>query len=144
MKIYLGSDHAGFLLKQKIKKFLDKKRIEYEDCGDFVKNDNDDYPDFVVPVAKKVAGEKHARGIILGGSGQGEAIAANRVKGVRAAIYYGGNLNIVKLSREHNDVNILSLGARFINDKTAVKAKLQHPISTPNFLGIEDVSIQYA
>ncbi|MEK6871626.1 MAG: RpiB/LacA/LacB family sugar-phosphate isomerase [Nanoarchaeota archaeon] len=122
VKIYLASDHAGFSLKQKIKKFLEKKKITCVDMGDFQKNDNDDYPDFVLPLAKKVAQEKNAKGIIVGGSGQGEAIAANKIKGVRAALYYGGNKNILKLSREHNDANILSLGARFLKEKEALSA----------------------
>lgn len=122
MKLYLGSDHAGFDLKQRIKRFLEKHTIAYEDCGDFSREEEDDYPDFVIPVAKKVAKDKTARGIIFGGSGQGEAIAANRVNGVRAAVYYGGNLQIVKLSREHNDSNVLSLGARFLGEKEALQA----------------------
>ena len=122
VKIYLGSDHAGFLLKQKVKKYLDRKKIAYEDLGDFVKNRDDDYPDFVVPVARRVARDKNARGIVIGGSGQGEAIAANRMREVRAAVYYGGDLNTVQLSREHNNANVLSLGARFLTEKEALRA----------------------
>ncbi|MEN9626275.1 MAG: hypothetical protein RL557_603, partial [archaeon] len=122
MKIYLGSDHAGFALKQKIKIFLTKNKIPHEDLGDFSQNNTDDYPDFIIPVAKKVAQENQTKGIIIGGSGQGEAITANRIKGVRAVVYYGKNLNIIKLSREHNDANILSLGARFLSEKEALKA----------------------
>lgn len=82
----------------------------------------DDYPDFIVPVAKEVAKNKNARGIIFGASGQGEAIVANRVKGVRVALYYGGNMEIVRLSRTHNNANILSLGARFLPKDEAIKA----------------------
>ena len=122
MKIYLGSDHAGFSLKKKIKIFLDAKKIIYDDLGDFVKNEEDDYPDFVIPVARRVAREKDACGIVIGGSGQGEALAANKIKGIRTAVYYGGDLEIVRLSRQHNDVNILSLGARFLSEKEALKA----------------------
>ncbi|SVB21840.1 uncharacterized protein METZ01_LOCUS174694 [marine metagenome] len=77
----------------------------------------DDYPDFIFPCAKAVAAEDDSRGIILGGSGQGEAMAANRIKGVRAAVYYNGPEEIVKLSREHNSANVLSLGARFMTAK---------------------------
>src|SRR3989344_6035572 len=114
VKIYIGGDHAGFFLKEKIKKYLVKKKYEVEDLGPFKYNSNDDYPDFVIPVAKKVAKEKNSRGIVIGGSGQGEAIAANKIKGIIAVVYYGGNENIIKLSRQHNNSNILSLGARFV------------------------------
>ena len=77
----------------------------------------DDYPDFIFPCAKAVAAEDDSRGIILGGSGQGEAMAANRIKGVRAAVFYNGPEEIVKLSREHNNANVLSLGARYMTAK---------------------------
>ncbi|MFC1686062.1 RpiB/LacA/LacB family sugar-phosphate isomerase [Nanoarchaeota archaeon] len=120
MKIYLGADHAGFHLKEKIKKFLDKQGIEYEDKGPHKFNPLDDYPDFVIPAAKAVAKTK-SKGIILGGSGQGEAIAANKVKGIRSVVYYGGPTKLIKLSREHNASNILSLGARFLKEKEALK-----------------------
>ena len=120
MKIFLGSDHAGFPLKEFLKKHL-SKTDDVEDCGTF--DDKPcDYPDFVFPVAEKVARNKNSKGIILGGSGQGEAIAANRIKNVRAAVYYGGNHEIVKLSRTHNNANILSLGARFLTEKEALSA----------------------
>lgn len=122
MKIYLGSDHAGFALKQKTKKYLDSEKIPYEDLGDFVKNEADDYPDFVIPVARRVMREKDARGIVIGGSGQGEAITANKLKGIRAIVYYGGDLEIIRLARKHNNANILSLGARFLTEKEALKA----------------------
>jgi ribose 5-phosphate isomerase B len=119
--VVLGCDHAGFELKEKIKQFLEKKKIKCEDYGTFT-GEAVDYPDFIIPAAERVASNKRFRGIILGGSGQGEAIAANKVKGIRAAVFYGGPTKIVSLSREHNDANILSLGARFINDKDALKA----------------------
>ena len=122
VKIYIGGDHAGFFLKEKIKKYLVKKKYEVEDLGPFKYNSNDDYPDFVIPVAKKVAKEKNSRGIVIGGSGQGEAIAANKIKGIIAVVYYGGNENIIKLSRQHNNSNILSLGARFVKEKEAKRA----------------------
>src|SRR3989344_6743371 len=112
-KIFLGSDHAGFELKEHAKKNLLKSGFHVEDCGAYSYDKNDDYPDFIVPVAKKVAKNPGSMGIIFGASGQGEAIAANKVKGVRAALYYGGNIEIVKFSRTHNNANILSLGARF-------------------------------
>ncbi|MBI2642569.1 MAG: RpiB/LacA/LacB family sugar-phosphate isomerase [Candidatus Wildermuthbacteria bacterium] len=121
--IYLGSDHAGFELKEVIKNYLKEQGKEAEDLGAFELNEEDDYPDFITPVAKKVAQDpEQNRGIVLGGSGQGEAIAANRFKGVRAAVYYGGSLDIVKLSRQHNNANILSLGARFLTKEQAIEA----------------------
>ena len=116
MKIYLGSDHAGFQLKEEVKKFLLEKGYSVEDKGAFQYQAEDDYPDFIRPVAEAVAKDpENSRGIIFGGSGQGEAICANRVKGVRAAVYYGGTVHIVELSREHNNLKILSLGARILN-----------------------------
>lgn len=123
MKIYLGSDHAGFDLKGKLKVYLRDLGYEIEDIGNFVFDQNDDYPDFILPVAKKVAQDpENNRGIILGGSGQGEAMVANRVKGVRAAVVYNFNDEIIRLSREHNDANVLSLAARFITEDEAKEA----------------------
>lgn len=121
-KIFLGSDHAGFQLKEEIKKYLLKQGFEVVDKGAHSYDELDDYPDFIIPVAKEVAKNKANRGIILGASGQGEAIAANRIKGIRAALYYGGNPEIVKLSRTHNNANILSLGARFLAKQEAINA----------------------
>lgn len=133
MKIYIGADHAGFELKNRLAVWL--KEVEGYDVVDMGAkefNADDDYPDFVEPVAQAVANERESRGIILGGSGQGEAIDANRFAGVRAGEFYGGDVNMVKLAREHNDINILSLGARFIDEelaKRAVKIFLQTPFS---------------
>ena len=122
-KIFLGSDHAGLELKEHIKKYLQKSGMKVEDKGAHKFNPHDDYPDFIVPVAKKVAEDPiSSKGIIFGASGQGEAIAANKIKGIRAALYYGGDIEIVKLSRTHNNANILSLGARFLAKEEAVKA----------------------
>lgn len=120
-KIILASDHAGFQLKEQIKSYLNKEGYETEDVGANSFEKDDDYPDFIIPAAKKVAKEK-CLGIIFGGSGQGEAIAANKVKGVRAALYYGKSLDIVRLSRTHNKTNMLSLGARFLGKEEAIKA----------------------
>src|SRR3989338_4275590 len=120
-KIILASDHAGFQLKEQIKSYLNKEGYETEDVGANSFEKDDDYPDFIIPAAKKVAKEK-CLGIIFGGSGQGEAIAANKVKGVRAALYYGKSLDIVRLSRTHNKTNMLSLGARFLCKEEAIKA----------------------
>ena len=134
MKIFIGSDHAGYELKEKIKEHLKKSGFAYEDLGPNAINPLDDYPDFVIPVAKKVAENLiENKGIVVGGSGQGEAIAANKVKGIRAAVYYGGSLEIIKLSRTHNDTNILSLGARFLSEneaKDAVEVWLKTQFST--------------
>ena len=122
MKIYLASDHAGFELKQFLGEHLFQLGFSVEDCGAHELNTSDDYPDFIIPAAQKVAGDSNAKGIIMGGSGQGEAIAANRVKGVRAVVYYDGPIDIVKLSRSHNNANILSIGARFITPEKAAVA----------------------
>ncbi|MDD5152677.1 MAG: RpiB/LacA/LacB family sugar-phosphate isomerase [Candidatus Pacebacteria bacterium] len=121
MKIYIGTDHAGFELKNRLVSFLTKLGHEVKDFGAYSYEAWDDYPDFIRPVAVAVAGDKNSRGIILGGSGQGEAMCANRIPGVRAAVYYGGPIDIAILSREHNEANILSLGVRFIEDKEAEK-----------------------
>ncbi len=127
MTIYLATDHAGFELKEKIKKFLIEGGYQVEDLGNFKYDEKDDYPDWIHPLAKKIsecAGDlsRACRGIVFGGSGQGEAMVANRYKGVRAAVLYKFDKDIVKLSREHNDANVLSLGARFLKEKDALKA----------------------
>lgn len=122
MKIFLASDHAGFELKQKLVDFLHAKGHEVEDMGPTRLNPADDYPDYITPCAKRVADTPDSMGIIAGMSGQGEAMAANRVRGVRAAVYYGGPADIIKLSRRHNDANILSLGARFVSADEATQA----------------------
>ncbi len=119
MKIYLATDHAGFDLKEALKSHLSLNGYEVEDCGAHTLDPADDYPDFIIPAAQKVAEDADSLGIIMGGSGQGEAMAANRVKGVRAAVYYDGPLDIVELSRTHNNANILSLGARFVSAEKA-------------------------
>ena len=116
MKIHLATDHAGLDLKNSLKDYLIKKKYLVEDHGAHEYDALDDYPDFIFPCAKAVARDLESRGIILGGSGQGEAMAANRVKGVRAAVFYNGPDEIIKLSREHNNANILSLGARFMSE----------------------------
>lgn len=120
--VFLASDHAGFKLKEKIKFHLAKKQIIFQDLGPFKLNKKDDYPDFIVPAAKKVAEIKNSVGIVLGGSGQGEAIIANKIKGIRAVVYYGGSKKILTLSKKHNNANIISLGARFLSEKEAIQA----------------------
>ncbi|MBY0472747.1 RpiB/LacA/LacB family sugar-phosphate isomerase [Patescibacteria group bacterium] len=132
MQIYIASDHAGFELKNTLIPFLKELGHEVEDCGTSIYKEDDDYPDFIMPCAQKVAQNKGSFGIVIGGSGQGEVIAANRVKGVRAAVYYGGDVSIVPTTRKHNDANILSFGARFVNEegaKMAVELFLTTPFS---------------
>ncbi|MEE2876314.1 MAG: RpiB/LacA/LacB family sugar-phosphate isomerase [Candidatus Neomarinimicrobiota bacterium] len=116
MKIHLATDHAGLDLKNAIGDYLKRNGYEVVDYGAHKYDAEDDYPDFIFPCAEAVAADYESRGIILGGSGQGEAMAANRVRGVRAAVYYGSESEIPRLSREHNNANILSLGARFISE----------------------------
>ena len=120
--IFLASDHAGFKLKEKLANELILKGHAIFDCGPFKFDKNDDYPDFIIPCARKVAKTKNALGIVIGGSGQGEAIAANKVRGIRAAALYSYNPEIIKLSKQHNNSNILSLGARFLTEKQALNA----------------------
>jgi ribose 5-phosphate isomerase B len=117
MKIHIATDHAGLDLKNAIRDYLVDKGHDVTDHGAHEYDALDDYPDFIFPCAKAVAADTESKGIILGGSGQGEAMAANRVKGCRAAVFYNGPMDIVKLSREHNNANILSLGARFISEE---------------------------
>lgn len=127
MNIFIGTDHAGFELKQKLSVFLESLGHEVEDKGAFEYDAYDDYPDYVSLVAKEISKHDDStnfRGIVLGGSGQGEAMCANKYKNVRALTYYGENPNIsiIKASRNDNDSNVLSLGARFITEDEAFKA----------------------
>ena len=138
MKIYLAADHAGFELKEKIKSYLTQQNYEIQDCGAFEFNKDDDYPDFIKLAAEKVSKDpQNSRGIILGGSGQAEMMIANKFKGVRCALFYSAHAPIkaadvtgrmsddpyemIRLTREHNDANMLSLGVRFITDAEAIK-----------------------
>lgn len=123
--IYLGSDHAGFKLKEKIKTWLAAEKIPHEDLGNLKYDKNDDYPDFAAKVGRAVAGNAMARnktetrGILFCGSAEGVCIAANKIRGVRAA--NPGTIKLVKLSREHNDANILCLSGWFSTFPAAVK-----------------------
>lgn len=117
-KIVLATDHAGFELKEHVKNMLLNKGIEIKDFGAYSYDSQDDYPDFILPAAQYIA-DNNFVGIIFGGSGQGEAIAANRIKGIRAAVFYNGPDEIVQLSKLHNNANILSIGARFVNQSRA-------------------------
>ncbi len=116
--IVLATDHAGFELKEHVKKFLLEKGFEIKDFGALEYDALDDYPDFIIPASKFISKNKLI-GIIFGGSGQGEAIAANRIKGTRAVVFYNGPDDIIKLSRSHNNANILSIGARFVDKRRA-------------------------
>ena len=141
MKIYFGTDHAGFDLKEELVKYLQDEGYEVVDKGAYKKVEDDDYPDYIVPVAKIVSENPNTtKGIILGGSGQGEAIVANRFPNVRAVVFNGqceskdgrDIPNVITLSREHNNSNILSLGARFLSveeAKEAVKLWLDTPFT---------------
>jgi ribose 5-phosphate isomerase B len=123
MRIFIASDHAGFELKAFLIERLSLAGHDVKDFGAKEYNPEDDYPDFISLVAKEIShNPSGARGIVIGGSGQGEAICANKFYGIRAAVYYGGNMDIVKLSREHNDANVLSLGARFMSHADALNA----------------------
>ncbi len=117
--IYIASDHAGFALKHHLITFLSSQGYLTIDLGPMVFDTNDDYPDYVMPLARTISLKNGSLGIVIGLSGEGEAIAANRIVGVRAAVFYGGSLDILKLSRAHNNSNILSLGASFLSEEAA-------------------------
>lgn len=114
--IHLATDHAGLELKEAIKVWLMEQEYLVIDHGANTYDGEDDFPDYVSLAANAVSsGAEDCRAIIFGGSGNGEAMMANRYPKVRAAVYYGGNPEIVELSRTHNDANVLSLGARFVS-----------------------------
>ena len=117
MKVYLGTDHAGFELKEKVKSYLQQEGFDVEDCGAFTFDKNDDYPDFIAKAAKQTANTPSSKGIVFGKSGAGECVVANKIKGVRAIL--GFNRENVELSRLHNDANVLSLGSQFVEEKFA-------------------------
>jgi ribose 5-phosphate isomerase B len=138
MKIALTTDHAGFEQIKALQTFLEQQGHECVNYGPTAFDANDDYPGLILPAAKAVASGECERAVIMGGSGQGEAIAANRVKEVRAAVYYGpatpqgaidaggaaaeDEFEIIRLSRQHNDANVLSLAARFLSQEQIEKA----------------------
>lgn len=120
--VYLACDHAGFEHKTAVAKWLTDEKFTVLDVGALHVDVEDDFPDYIMPAAIAVAAAPAARvGILFGGSGQGEAMAANRFSGVRATVYYGGDTSILDLSREHNDANVLSIGARFVSIDEAKK-----------------------
>jgi ribose 5-phosphate isomerase B len=112
-QIFIGADHAGYEAKNELKKYLEELGFSVEDLGNKILDEQDDYPDFIIPVAKAVAENAGSRGVVIGGSGQGEAMAANKVQGIRAAVVY--DEYSAKMSREHNDANVASFGARVTN-----------------------------
>ena len=118
MKIAIGSDHAGFGYKERIKEFLQEQGHVVQDFGTF-SEEPVDYPLFIRPVAEAVARGEYERGIVLGGSGNGEAMMANRIKKVRCALCW--NEELARLARRHNDSNVLSLGQRVIPEDTALE-----------------------
>lgn len=123
MKILLASDHAGFELKNKILAFLKGQGFDVEDMGAHAFAPDDNYPEIMIPVAMRVLHDpENTKAIIFGKSGQGEAMVVNRFPGIRAAVYYGKNPQIIKLSKEHNDANILSIGAQFVEEDEAKEA----------------------
>lgn len=117
-KITIGADHRGFKLKQKIKAFLKTKGFKVKDAGAF-SEEPCDYPKIAFKVGRDVAKSSNKRGILICKTGIGDCIAANKVKGVRAALCY--NLKAARLSRQHNDSNVLVLGSDFVQEKTAKK-----------------------
>jgi ribose 5-phosphate isomerase B len=148
MKIYLATDHTGIELKNKVKTFLEKEGYEIVDCGAYDYDKYDDYPDWIGKAAQKVSQKSTDRGIIFGGSGEGEAMVANKFKNVRCGLFYTPAIptqsvniegdkstdpfEIVKLTRDHNDANMLSIGFRFVKDEDvfkAVKIWLETPFS---------------
>jgi ribose 5-phosphate isomerase B len=115
--IYIGSDHAGFTLKEKVISYLKSAGYEVDDSGTY-SEDSVDYPDFAHPVAEKTAAGNESKGILICGSGNGVCMTANKHKGVRAALCW--NTDLARLAREHNNANILCLSARFISDEEAL------------------------
>jgi len=123
-KVFFATDHAGFEMKEEMLIFVHNELgYEVEDCGAYEFNAKDDYPEFMHCAAKAVSEDpENNRAIIFGGSGQGEAMVANRYSSVRATTYYTHNLDIITLSRLHNNANVLSIGARFITLEQAKEA----------------------
>lgn len=131
MKIHIATDHAGFALKEAVMEYLVEKGYDVVDHGAFSYHADDDYPEFIKKASLAISENSVENiGIIFGGSGQGESIVANRYKNVRCALWYGGSYDIITLAREHNNANILSLGARFISEEESIRA-VQLFLDTP-------------
>jgi len=118
VKIAIGSDHAGFRYKEKIKELLQRLGHDVTDFGTHSEK-QDDYPLFIRPVAEAVARGEFERGVVLGGSGNGEAIVANRVKAIRCVLCW--NVKSARLGRQHNNANVISIGERMVSLETALK-----------------------
>jgi ribose 5-phosphate isomerase B len=127
MNIAIGSDHAGFAYKERIRKYLSEHGHQVKDFGTY-SEERCDYPVFIRPVAEAVARDEFERGIVLGGSGNGEAIVANRVRGIRCAVCW--DLRSAQLARAHNDANVISLGQRMISIEAALEI-VQTWLDTP-------------
>jgi ribose 5-phosphate isomerase B len=147
--IFIAADHAGFALKNALIEHIRTLGYDIEDMGAHTLDPEDDYPDVMTLLARKVASSPDTRGILVGGSGQGEAMCANRIPGVRAAVFYGpmrvtsaldiegghseDGYDAVRLPRRHNDANVLSIGARFVSGNEAdeaVRIFLETPFSS--------------
>lgn len=124
MKIFIASDHAGFEMKRFLIKSLRDEGLHVDDCGPEEFQHDDDYPDYISIAAQEVSNNPESRGIVVGWSGQGEAMVANRFPNVRCALFYGGSKHAVTLSREHNDANMISIGAHFVTNPEAFEAVL--------------------
>lgn len=119
VKIYLGSDHGGYKLKERIKNYLSEdKKYDIEDLGTYIE-DSCDYPDYACEVACRVAKEDGSLGILFCGTGIGMTISANKIKGIRAALVY--DEYTAKMSKEHNDANIITMGGRTTTENEAIK-----------------------
>ena len=149
MKVYLAADHAGFNLKNALVEHVRTLGHDAEDLGALALDPADDYPDFAKTLAERVLADPGSRGFLICGTGQGEAMAANRLSGIRAAVFYGemrvrealeleggtsqDGFDVVRLARRHNDANILAIGARFVlasEADEAVRIFLDTPFST--------------
>lgn len=139
MKLFFAADHGGYELKQTLLAYAKELGHDVKDCGALTYDEHDEYPDFVMPCARTVATTEGSMGVVIGGTGNGEAMAANRIPSARAALFYGPAMavapvdaegtagtqdgyDIVRLARRHNNANILSLGARFVTNETAKEA----------------------
>lgn len=122
--IHLATDHAGFEMKEFLKTALEELDYTVVDHGAFDYDEGDDFPDFISLAANAISQNPEDKGIIFGGSGQGEAMLANRYPNVRATTYYHFDPEIIKLSRQHNDANILSVGSRFLSNEEVLESVL--------------------
>ena len=128
--LFLGSDHRGFTLKQDLRHWLESKQISYQDLGNNLKDDQDDYPDFAQKVAQTVAQDDKALGVLICGTGIGMCIVANKVPGIRAAVAH--SVEEIQAARSHNHLNILCLAADWLDSKQLgklIQAFLETPVS---------------